>query len=102
MQTLDFTGIDLPDKSKEPFHFEVVINPHDTGKGAYVTSMYDRPYRGDYPRPPVSPGGLGPGDDVLGVMGNVSERLPALVGKLVNLVVPAEYPLYKKVLGTPG
>jgi FAD binding domain len=102
MQTLDFAGIDLPDKSKEPFHFEVVINPHDTGRGAYVTSMYDRPYRSDYTRPPVSPGGLGPGDDVLGVMGNISNRLPAIVGKLVNLIVPAEYPLFKKVLGTPG
>ena len=102
MRTLDFTGIDLPDKTKEPFHFEVVINPHDTGKGAYVTTMYDRKYRSDYPVPPVSPGGLGPGDDVLGVMGNISQRLPAIVGKLVNLVVPAEYPLFKKVLGTPG
>lgn len=102
MRTLDFTGLDMPDKSKEPFHFEVVINPHDTGRGAYVTAMYDRPYRNDYPRPPVSPGGLGPGDDVLGVMGKISDRLPKLVGKLVNLVVPSEYPLYKKVLGTPA
>lgn len=102
MQTLDFTGIDLPDKSREPFHFEVVINPHDTGRGAYVTTMYDRHYRSNYAPPPVSPGGLGPGDDVLGVMGKLNDRLPALVGKLVNLVVPAEYPLLNKVLGTPG
>ncbi|MGA9772435.1 MAG: FAD-binding protein [Blastocatellia bacterium] len=102
MRTLDFTGIDTPDKIREPFHFEVVINPHDTAKGAYVTTMYDRAYRSDYAAPPVSPGGLGPGDDVLGVMGNISQRLPAIVGKLVNLVVPAEYPLFKKVLGTPG
>jgi hypothetical protein len=102
MQTLDFAGIDLPDKSKEPFHFEVVINPHDTGRGAYVTTMYDRKYRSNYAPPPVSPGGLGPGDDVLAVMGNLNDRLPALVGKLMNLIVPAEYPLLKKVLGTPG
>jgi hypothetical protein len=102
MQTLDFTGIDMPDTSKEPFHFEVVINPHDTGGGAYVTSMYDRKYRSNYASPPVSPGGLGPGDDVLGVMGNLGDRLPFLVGKLVNLIVPAEYPLLNKVLGMPG
>jgi hypothetical protein len=102
MRTLDFTGIDLPDKSKEPFHFEVVINPHDIGRGAYVTAMYDRPYRSDYPPPPVSPGGLGPGDDVVALMGNVGDHLPALVGKLMNLIVPAEYPLLDKVLGTPG
>ncbi|MEK6320611.1 MAG: FAD-binding protein [Acidobacteriota bacterium] len=102
MQTLDFTGIDMPDTSKEPFHFEVVINPHDTRRGAYVTAMYDRKYHSDYPPPPVSPGGLGPGDDVLGVMGKLGDRLPALVGNLMNLIVPAEYPLFKKVLGTPG
>jgi hypothetical protein len=102
MQTLNFAGIDLPDKSQEPFHFEVVINPHDTGRGAYVTAMYNRQYRSNYAPPPVSPGGLGPGDDVLAVMGNLNDRLPALVGKLMNLVVPAEYPLLKKVLGTPG
>lgn len=102
MQTLDFTGIDMPDTSKEPFHFEVVINPHDTRRGAYVTAMYDRKYHSDYRRPPVSPGGLGPGDDVLSVMGKLSDRLPALVGNLTNLIVPAEYPLLKKVLGTPG
>ncbi|MFY9572758.1 MAG: FAD-binding protein [Blastocatellia bacterium] len=102
MQTLDFTGIDMPDTSKEPFHFEVVINPHDVRRGAYVTVMYDRKYRSDYTLPPVSPGGLGPGDDVLGVMGRLSDRLPGLVDNLVNLIVPAEYPLFKKVLGTPG
>jgi hypothetical protein len=102
MRALDFTGINLPDKSKEPFHFEVVINPHDTGGGAYVTAMYDRPYRSNYAPPPVSPSGLGPGDDVVALVGNLGDRLPALIGKLVNLVVPSEYPLLKKVLGTPG
>jgi len=102
MRTLHFNGIDMPDTSKEPLHFEVVINPHDTSRGAYVTAMYDRTYHADYRPPPVSPGGLGPGDDVLGVMGKLSDRLPTLVGNLVNLIVPAEYPLLKKVLGTPG
>ena len=102
MQTLDFTGIEMPDTSKEPFHFEVVINPHDTRRGAYVTAMYEREYHSDYARPPVSGIGLGPGDDVLVVMGKLNDRLPALGGKLMNLIVPAEYPLLKKVLGTPG
>jgi len=101
MQTLDFTGLELPD-TKEPFHFEVVINPHDTRRGAYVTVMYDREYHSDYSRPPVTPGGLGPGDDVLSLMGNLNDRLPSLAGNLMNLIVPAEYPLLKKVLGTPG
>ena len=102
MASLDFGGIDMPGPGKEPFHFEVVINPHDVKGGAYVTSMYDREYRDGYEPPPVSPGGLGPGDDVLGVMGKIGDRLPGLVGKLANLIVPAEYPLLNKVLGAPA
>src|SRR5262249_40438978 len=69
MQTLDFSSIDMPDTTREPFHFEVVVNPHDTGGGAYVTTMYDDKYHSGYPRPPVSPGGLGPGGDRVGVRG---------------------------------
>jgi len=102
METLDFSGADVVDAAREPFHFEVVVNPHDTGRGAYVTTMYDREYDGNHTPPPLSPAGLGPGDDVVALMGKLSDSLPALVGGLANLIVPAEYPLLDKVLGTPG
>jgi hypothetical protein len=102
MQSLDFSGIDMPDTSREPFHFEVVVNPHNTGAGAYVTTMYDRPYHSDYTPPPVSAAGLGPGDDVVALVGGLSDRLPGLVGGLANLIVPSQYPLLNKVVGTPG
>jgi len=102
MKTLDFSGADVVDAAREPFHFEVVVNPHDTGRGAYVTTMYDREYDGNHRPPPLSPAGLGPGDDVVALMGKLSDSLPALVGGLANLIVPAEYPLLDKVLGTPG
>jgi len=102
METLDFSGADVVDGAREPFHFEVVVNPHDTGRGAYVTTMYDREYDGNHTPPPLSPAGLGPGDDVVALMGKLSDSLPALVGGLANLIVPAEYPLLDKVLGTPG
>jgi hypothetical protein len=102
MQTLDFSGIATPHPGEAPFHFEVVVNPHDIGKGAYVTTMYRRAYTANYVKPPLSPSGLGPGDDVLSIMGDITNRLPGLVGSLVNLIVPAEYPLMNNVLGTPG
>ena len=70
--------------SEAPFHFEVVVNPHDIAKGAYVTTMYEVPCTTDYVRLPLSPSGLGPGDDVLRIMGDVSNRFPWLVGNLVN------------------
>ncbi|MFL6275420.1 MAG: FAD-binding protein [Blastocatellia bacterium] len=102
MRTLDFTALDLPDKGKEPFHFEVVVNPHDVKGGAYVTAMYDRPYRSNYTPATVSANGLGPGDDVLALLGKFGDMLHGVAGPAVNLVIPAQYPLIKKVLGTPG
>ena len=102
MQTLDFSTIPTPYPDEEPLHFEVVINPHDTGNGAYVTTMYQRPYRDDYPRPTSSPAGLGPGDDVLAVVGHLGDTLPAIVGPLVNAVIGTEYRLYAQQWGTPG
>jgi len=102
MQTLDFSRIAMPDPASDPFHFEVVVNPHDAGGGAYVTVMYQRPYREGYAPPPLSPGGLGPGDDVVAVMGNLVDRLPGLAGKLENLIIPTQYPLFQKVLGAPS
>lgn len=102
MQTLDFSGLPLPYTGEEPLHFEVVVNPHDTGGGAYVTAMYQRPYRDTYPRPTTSPAGLGPGDDVLALVGKLGDTLPAVVGPLVNGVIDREYRLYTQEWGTPG
>jgi hypothetical protein len=102
MQTLDFSAIPMPYADEEPLHFEVVINPHDTSGGAYVTTMYQRPYRNDYPRPTSSPAGLGPGDDVLAVVGKLGDTLPAVVGPLVNAVIGTEYRPYAQQWGTPG
>ena len=94
MRTLDLSGISTPYPAVEPFHFEVVINPHDTAGGAYVTTMYQRPYRAGYTPPDITPEGRGPGDDVLGVMGKIGNVVGAIVAPAVNLVVSAEYPLY--------
>jgi hypothetical protein len=100
MRTLDFTGIRTPYPAEKPLHFEVVINPHDLAGGAYVTTMYQRPYRSDYVHPFTEPGGLGPGDDVIGVMGKIADVLGgAVVGPAVNLVVNSQYPLYDNETG---
>jgi hypothetical protein len=104
MRELDFSGLKTPHPGKEPFHFEVVVNPHDTKGGAYVTTMYvpEPSYRDDYDRPIVKPGGLGPGDDVLGLMGALGDKIPQAVGPLVTSAVSSQYKLYKGQLGTPG
>jgi hypothetical protein len=96
MDSLEFPA------GQEPFHFEVVVNPHDIAGGAYVTNMYQSPYRSNYPRPPVSPAGLAPGDDAVAFIGKLGDQLPAIVGPLVNLLVASEYKSYDEVFGTPG
>jgi hypothetical protein len=80
MQTLDIGRIAPPAPAhSDLFHFEVVVNPHDPARRAYVTTMYKlRNYTSDYVKPALSPSGMGPGDDVLGIMGDVSNRLPGL------------------------
>jgi FAD/FMN-containing dehydrogenase len=92
MQTLTFGGIPLQYPDTTPFHFEVVVNPHDTASGAYVTAMWQRAYAPGYPTPPQTPAGLGPGDNLLGFMGTLGSVLPGLVPAMVNRLVAAEYP----------
>ena len=102
MTALDFSGLDMPGGGR-PRHFEVVVNPHDMAGGAYVTAMYKRPYTPHYTPPPVSLGGIGPGDDLLAVVGGLTGLLPGGgVSGVVNLLASQSYKTYRKLLGMPG
>jgi hypothetical protein len=98
----DFSGVRLPYPAERPHHFEVVFNPHDTRGEATVTSMYKRPYRTDYQKPASSIGGVGPGDDLLGVVGLMNDAVPALVPGIVNALSGQFYGLYSGLWGTHG
>lgn len=102
MQTLDFTNLPLPHPQEEPYHFQVVINPYDLNNGAYVTTMYKRPYTDNYTPPSLSPPGVAPGDDAPTFMGTLTDVIPALVPQVVNALTKQQYPPYEKVLGTHG
>ncbi len=108
MRTLNFGGISTPHRDETPFHFEVVVNPHNPAGGAYVTTMYQRPYAPGYTPPPVTSSGLGPGDDLLGVVGKLGDVAGFIVAPLVNALVGSQYPEYGPgtplpvQVGTPG
>ena len=102
METLDFTDLALPHPDEDPYHFQVVINPYDLDKGAYVTTMYQRPYTTDYTPPALSPPGIAPGDDAPTFVGRLTDGIPALVPKIVNALTKQQYPLFEKVMGTHG
>jgi hypothetical protein len=93
--TLEFAGAGLPKGNERPRHFDVVANPYDLDAGVYVTAMYRRPFRPDYPKPPQ--GDLAPGDDALQFVGTVTDAIPLLIPKVMTAAVRSQY----KTTSTP-
>lgn len=91
INTLDLSDLPLPHPSDRPYHFEVVVNPYDVAGGAFVTVMYKRPYRSDYPRIVPGPSGRRPGDDFLHVIGAITDEVPGLIPGAVNHIVRDTY-----------
>ncbi len=100
MQTLDFTNSPLPHGSERPFHFQMVLNPYDLDGGAFVTTMYKRPYTTNYISPLSALGGVVPGDDAPAFIGGLVGAIPSLIPVAVNALVAASYKPYSNVWGT--
>ena len=100
METLDFTTANLPCGNERPFHFAVQINPYDLDNGAYVTTMYKRPFQNNYQPPVNNPEGIGPGDDAASFVGKLTEALPAIVPTLVNKLLAGALTPHTKQYGT--
>ncbi|GAB2560513.1 FAD-binding protein [Spirosoma aerophilum] len=102
MTTLDFKGSSLPNGDERPYHFQTVLNLYDLDKGAYVTTLYKRPYTDTYTPPATTLGDIGPGDDAPTFIGAITEAIPALVPTLVNALTNTQYKPYSHVMGTHG
>lgn len=92
METLDFanTPLTFPGGKKVPYHFQVLINPYDPNKVAYVTIMYKRPFVPGYVPPATKPG-LGPGDDAPTFIGAITSVLPGVVPGMVNGIIKKSF-----------
>ncbi len=101
MTTLDFSKLNLPG-GLDPYHFEVVFNLHDLKAGANVTTIYKKPYRQNYTPAPMVLDKFGVGDDMLSVVGTLSDAIPELVPTLVNTLVDTFYKTPMDELGTLG
>ena len=102
MQTLDFSNIGLPCGKEVPYHFSVLVNPYDIDNGAFVTTMYKRPYTTGYQPPQNNNAGIGPGDDAPVFIGTLTQVLPSLVPTVVTKLIDSNYAPYTKQLGTLG
>ena len=100
--TLDFSDANLPCGNERPYHFQMLINPYDIEKGAYVTTMYKRPYKEGYTPPQPNVNGLGPGDDAPCFVGKLTNAIPGLVPMLVNKLLAGSLTLFSKQFGTLG
>ena len=98
---LDFAQLPLERPAQErPYHFQVVIDPHDMAGGGYVTVMYKDATRDPDARPPSSGSKVTEGDDALEVIGALldlaSDLTPFAVSQLTRLV----YQDFDNVSGT--
>jgi hypothetical protein len=101
IQTLNFTNSSMPNGSERPFHFQTLINQYDLKPGAYITTMYKRPF-GQYQPTVVDPNIAGPGDAAAEFIGKLFEVIPALVPKVVTMLIKSQYPIYDNQWGTLG
>ena len=89
LSTLDVSTLGLARGAQVPEHFEVVINPYGTkrgAKGATVRYMYQHARR---PPPSSTHGGVSStfGDDVMGLMGGVTTAAPGLIPVIAGEVI---------------
>ncbi|MGA0557419.1 FAD-linked oxidase [Larkinella sp. VNQ87] len=83
----------LPQINDTLYHLELAINPHhfkkgDPDQGAYLRVMYKQPYRTDYVPFKPETEGYTYGDDVLGLMQTILDKIEVLPGKLEVKLIP--------------
>lgn len=83
LATLSFDEISLPGNGTRPYFFSAVINPFDRSR-ASVTAMYKMSYKDEHVIDYGLKGGLGPGYELLGPIGTITDALPHTIPSLVT------------------
>jgi hypothetical protein len=101
MEGLKFDTVPLPRSPEVPFHFQIVLNPHDQGD-AYVTVMYrDKQPRVDC-KPKKPTGKIGMGENALEIIGAITDAAPDVVPAALAAAIKGQYGQYEGVCGTHG
>jgi FAD/FMN-containing dehydrogenase len=105
LSTLDVSSLQLPDGPILPFHFEVVLNPYRTRHGeagAFVRFIYKRSFT-PVPHVPGDTIVTSPGDDVMGLIGTLSDAVPPLIPAALDAFLPRQFPpTTAPILGSHG
>jgi FAD/FMN-containing dehydrogenase len=104
MTSLDFTGVKLPHPNEQPYHFEIQVNPHNLKKGAYIRTMYKRPFTKDHQLEVEDEVEVEdrPGDDFVAFMGALTDTIPDLTPLVVEQLVKERLKLFKNKVKTLG
>lgn len=97
---LDFSYPNLPYPGETPYHYQTLLNPYDIKNGAYMTTMYKRPYRKDYTAPKRKGDEIGPGDDAPSFIGKLAGAIPSAVSLVTNKLLASSLKPFEKVEGT--
>lgn len=100
--TLDFPGSQLAlprANSHRPFHFQVVIDPFETGE-AYVTTMYKDSVRALNCQPASSGSLISQGDTALEVVGAILDFAADITPSVVSILTRTFYSRFENVCGT--
>ena len=103
LETLDFNlPVELPYGNERPYHLQALVNPYNLKGGAFINTMYKRPYGREYQAPDISSDGFAPGDDGPAFIGGLGDVVSALVPLTVNTLLKTEYKPFSDVWGIPG
>lgn len=101
MNTLDFTGVPLPEPTMQPYFFLAVVEP-STPEDVYVTVRYKIGCEAGYV-PDYSKGsGYEPANDLPGLFGKLLTAVPALHSVMAPLLVKVELKEFADRRRTPG
>lgn len=102
MNSLDFTGVDMPIPGKRPYFFQAVVNPDPAEKIAYVTTRYKEECPASYKADPSLKSGYEPGNDLPAVMAKLVTLAPGLTPALVKFAMSQQLAPFENKLMTPG
>ena len=101
MNTLDFTGVQLPDTSQRPYFFQVVMDPAD-GHMAYVTTRYKTSCPANLVPDYDLKTGYEPGNDLPALVGKVLKGAGGLRPAIASLLIKQELKEFDRDPLTPG
>lgn len=101
MHKLKFAGLPLPDPTRRPYFFQVVVDPADPDT-AYVTTRYKEPCPPDYVPDTALKSGIEPGNDLPGLVGKLLDIAPALRPALASVLIKSQLSPFSDRLRAPS